>query len=306
MVWPSDDVNGDSCTEKDNKQSVIETSVEKMQEEEEEEGEEEGEEEEEHKTVVTTSSSKGTVELSVEEIRKRCIRFITRNCKRGKSLEDTNARMIKKYGGVLTFEEFSTVYNNCASKIAAAAASTTTGDGTQVENEITSSPMAKKRHRTEGDSSEGGSSKKKHIGRPPDEEKQRTIISMVEHNPAISLRTVAAELDCSKSQVARVLALNGFQRNKGRVGEWQRVPTDQASNTVENESNKTPEIPVTNTSDTLLTTPPPPPVTSAETPLSSLPEDPALKAKTEEEDKRNEDVNPGERPRKKKRTKKEQ
>jgi len=88
---------------------------------------------------------------------------------------------------------------------------------------------AKKRHRnTEKESGDGVSSrKKKPIGRPPDEEKQRTIIATVENNPSISLRSVASSLDCSKSQVARVLALNGFQRNKGRVGEWQRVNPEE-------------------------------------------------------------------------------
>lgn len=62
------------------------------------------------------------------------------------------------------------------------------------------------------------------MGRPADAEQQRVILETVEHNPRVSLRTVAAAVGCSKSQVARVLALNGFQRNKGRVGEWQRAP----------------------------------------------------------------------------------
>jgi len=170
-----------------------------------------------------------------KDIKTRCVKFVARNSKKGKSPEEIHTRLVKKFGMVLTLEEVEYI---CHAQQAKTAAETTVApsETTPVVAEVFT---AMKRHRIcdEKVVEENQSpKKKKHIGRPPDEGKQRTIIEAVEQNPSISLRSVASSLDCSKSQVARVLALNGFQRNKGRVGEWQRVPTSRTDSSPEKES----------------------------------------------------------------------
>jgi len=177
---------------------------------------------------------------SEEDLRKKHCRFVRRQYKKQKSIQYAYDRLVKKFGDVMTLEEVTAICEaqerKSASRSLPSPPSTTSTQLTVSGEELSSvstaetgtgdvvvSTTAKKRHRSEKSSVDCLSFKSKHCGRPPDEDKQRTIIETVKHNPTISLRTVAANLECSKSQVARVLALNGYQRNKGRIGEWQLV-----------------------------------------------------------------------------------
>jgi len=206
----------------------------------------------------TKNSEKHNKEETEEERKKKCIKAVTRYYKLGKSPQETHAFVMKKYGGIMTLDEITAFCSSLEAKIsssskvsssssaaasvtsnltsepdsiptmgdptaAAEAADTSVNPGTSSCEEANETSPTKKRQKGEKYYSSDDGRKKKHIGRPPDEDKQRTIVETVKINPTISLRTVAANLDCSKSQVARVLAMNGFQRNKGRIGEWQRV-----------------------------------------------------------------------------------
>jgi len=172
-----------------------------------------------------------------EEVKKRCTRCVIREAKKGKPFDEIYAHIEKKYGTeAISCEEAEEIYRVRMAKVADSAAPPPSGEEAAAPSAATTpteTPTRKKRRRRSfKDAGEGGSSRKrKSIGRPPDEAKQKTIVATVENNPSISLRTVAQSLDCSKSQVARVLSMNGFQRPKGRVGEWQRIPIeeDQAS-----------------------------------------------------------------------------
>jgi len=228
-------------------------------------------------------------EESEEDKRKRCSKFISRVYKKEKSPQVIFSRIEKKFGAIMTLEEVTEMCNTLEAKAAAAVSRSSVIGCETISADGTASPSpAKKRRRSDKTSSDDGSpsKKKKHMGRPPDEDKQRTIIETVERNPSISLRTVASSLDCSKSQVARVLALNGFQRNKGRVGEWQRV-TDE-------------DHPSTRTEQPPPPPPPPPPEEPKEAEKSEETKDDEeshKKDETPEEEKSTAE----ERPRKKKR-----
>jgi len=186
-------------------------------------------------SVVEEVAKPAPKKKTAEAKRKRCIKFIARNCKK-KTPQEIYDLVVKKYEGIMTAEE---VAECCASQLeskpdsseppaaaneAPAAPSVPSVGGVIGSGEAeSSSPKQAKKRAAKFDGLGWTNKKSKQIGRPPDEQKQRTIIETVRTNPTISLRSVAASVDCSKSQVARILALNGYQRNKGRIGEWQCV-----------------------------------------------------------------------------------
>lgn len=146
-----------------------------------------------------------------EEVQALYRRYVERFARQGLSPSEAHARLTKTFGSVLTLEEVASLF-----KAAESSQSSSSLSSSKASTASTAS--------TAPATSNNGAAEEKHMGRPADAEQQRVILETVEHNPRVSLRTVAAAVGCSKSQVARVLALNGFQRNKGRVGEWQRAP----------------------------------------------------------------------------------
>lgn len=143
-----------------------------------------------------------------EEVQALYRRYVERFARQGLSPSEAHARLTKTFGSVLTLEEVASLFK--------------AAESSQSSSSLSSSKASTAS--TAPATSNNGAAEEKHMGRPADAEQQRVILETVEHNPRVSLRTVAAAVGCSKSQVARVLALNGFQRNKGRVGEWQRAP----------------------------------------------------------------------------------
>lgn len=143
-----------------------------------------------------------------EEVQALYGRYVERFARQGLSPSEAHARLTKTFGSVLTLEEVASLFKAAESSQSSSSLSSSKASTTS----------------TAPATSNNGAAEEKHMGRPADAEQQRVILETVEHNPRVSLRTVAAAVGCSKSQVARVLALNGFQRNKGRVGEWQRAP----------------------------------------------------------------------------------
>lgn len=142
-----------------------------------------------------------------EELQALYRRYVQRYTAQGLAPADAHARLTKTFGAVLTLDEVERLAHEARAAPPAARSTTTS-----TNSDATTAAAA------------AAATEEKHMGRPADAEQQRVILETVEHNPRVSLRTVAAAVGCSKSQVARVLALNGFQRNKGRVGEWQRAP----------------------------------------------------------------------------------